>query len=247
MCVCVSAKVRELPGGESLVSANSAVEATSLRDALAKALYTRLFDSTVEAINSAISPAEGALGAAGERIIGVLDIFGFEDQLSNGFEQLFINTTNESLQAVFNAQIFKAEAVEYTREEILWDPTVFPDNAPTIDLLEKRPLGLLPMLDSECRRGASASDGEALTRSFNKTHGAEPAAFAACGLASVWKRRDGSRTQACDFLVHHYAGDVVYTVRDFISKNRDALYAHVQVCFKSAHLEEHTCRSLGGT
>jgi myosin heavy subunit len=210
-----------------------------LRDALAKALYTRLFDWTVAAINSAVSPAEGALRAAGERIIGVLDIFGFEDQLSNGFEQLFINTTNESLQAVFNAQIFKAEAVEYTREEISWDPTVFPDNSSTIDLLEKRPLGLLSMLDSECRRGASALDGEALARSFNKNHGAENGAFAVCGLASVWKRRDGTRTEECDFLVHHFAGDVVYTVQDFIPKNRDALFAHVQVgrtCRRGAHV-----------
>lgn len=227
--MCLNLQVRELPGGESLVSSNNALESRSLRDALAKALYTRLFDSTVEAINKAVSPSEGTSGNAGERIIGVLDIFGFEDQLHNGFEQLFINTTNESLQSVFNAQVFKAEALEYTREEILWDPTAFPDNTPTVELLEKRPLGLLPMLDSECRRGASASDGEALTRSFNKNHGEDSKAYAVCGLASVWKRRDGSRTQECDFLVHHYAGDVVYTVHDFIPKNRDALYVHVQV------------------
>lgn len=43
------------------------------------------------------------------RTIGVLDIFGFEDQKINGFEQLFINSTNEALQAVFNDSIFRAE------------------------------------------------------------------------------------------------------------------------------------------
>lgn len=31
---------------------------------------------------------------------------------SNGFEQLFINTTNESLQKLFNDIIFRAEAEE---------------------------------------------------------------------------------------------------------------------------------------
>ena len=76
--------MRELPGGESVISSNTSADATSHRDALAKALYTKLFDWTVEAINRAILPPAGALGAAGERIIGVLDIFGFEDQRVNG-------------------------------------------------------------------------------------------------------------------------------------------------------------------
>ena len=175
-------QVRVLPGGESVSSHHGPEAAASLRDALAKAVYTRLFDWAVEAVNGALEPAAGdpdvTLGSAapedGHRTIGVLDIFGFEDQRRNGFEQLFINTTNESLQAVFNEQIFRAEAEEYVREEILWDATVFPDNSPTIELLEKKPLGLLAVLDSECRLGASASDGAALVRAFGKHHERHP-------------------------------------------------------------------------
>jgi myosin heavy subunit len=99
------AQVRVLPGGEVLRSGMSVADAASSRDALAKGIYTRLFDWAVESVNAATDPD----GRPPSRIIGVLDIFGFEDQWRNGFEQLFINATNEALQHVFNDTIFKAE------------------------------------------------------------------------------------------------------------------------------------------
>lgn len=105
---------------------------------------------------------------------------------------------------------------------------MFPDNGPTIELVEKRPMGLLPMLESECKRGASALDGDALVRAFNKQHHTHKA-YTVCGPASAYKRHDGTRTTDADFKMAHFAGNVVYTVHDFIPKNRDALFHHVQV------------------
>jgi len=61
-----------------------------------------------------------------------------------------------------DGRLHNARVPRYTREDIFWDPTVFPDNTPTMELLEKRPLGLLPLLDSECKRGAAALDDAAL-------------------------------------------------------------------------------------
>lgn len=163
------------------------------------------------------------------RVIGILDIFGFEDMTYNSFEQLLINTTNELLQTLFNENIFQAESEEYLREGISWDETTFPDNTPTMLLLERKPLGLLPYLDSECSRGNAASDGEALVRSFNKNHGDKNVKYVVCGPSTSQRRNDKSRTRDEDFLVKHYAGDVVYTVQGFIAKNRDELFSHVQV------------------
>ena len=276
---------RTLPNGEAVVGLNSASEAADLRNALAKVVYASLFDWLVGRVNAALADkadggksdggasdadraaSGGGSGSGGSRrlgSIGVLDIFGFEDMASNGFEQLFINTTNEALQHVFNGVVFKAEAAAYDAEGIVWDPLAFPDNTPTVELLEKRPLGLLPLLDSECHRGAAALDGEALVRAFAKVHGGNSGggsgggggghpSFAACGPSTPWRRNDGvaagghgssssssssssgyhhvrqpSRTTLEDFAVIHYAGPVVYTVVDFVPKNRDALFPHVR-------------------
>lgn len=72
------------------------------RDALAKAIFDRLFTWIVRKINSAI-----AVDKPGERklyrssLIGVLDIYGFEIFDNNSFEQFCINYCNEKLQQLF--------------------------------------------------------------------------------------------------------------------------------------------------
>lgn len=212
-----------LPGGNSIKCGQTAVRSGDLRDALAKAVYFKLFNWVSEAINKSLRS-----GKKVKRVIGVLDIFGFEDMSVNSFEQLLINTTNELLQTLFNNTVFKAESEEYIREGIMWDETTFPDNTDTMALLERKPLGLLPYLDSECSRGNAALDGEALTRAFNKNNASHPK-YTVCGPSTNERRNDRSRTHDEDFLIKHFAGDVVYTVSDFIPKNRDELFAHVQV------------------
>lgn len=47
---------------------------------------------------------------------------------------------------------------EYTREQIPFDRHDFPNNQSCLDLIEKKPMGLLPLIDSECLRGAVATD-----------------------------------------------------------------------------------------
>ena len=63
------------------------IQATATRDALAKAIYDRLFNWIVIRVNKALMVA----GAESLLCIGVLDIYGFEVFKRNGFEQLCIN------------------------------------------------------------------------------------------------------------------------------------------------------------
>ncbi|KAF3322852.1 Myosin-J heavy chain [Carex littledalei] len=74
------------------------------RDALAKTMYSRLFDWLVDKINNSIGQDPDA-----KHIIGVLDIYGFESFKINSFEQLCINFTNEKLQQHFNQVTYQAD------------------------------------------------------------------------------------------------------------------------------------------
>ena len=104
--------------------------------------------------------------------IGVLDIFGFESFETNSFEQLCINYANEKLQNLFNDSTFKREEEEYRAEGIpvadLGD--TIPDNQPCLDLIDKRPLGILPLIDEQCLRGQAGSD-KALVSKIAANHG----------------------------------------------------------------------------
>jgi Myosin head (motor domain) len=69
------------------------VQATAVRDALAKAVYDKLFDWIVQRVNASMR-ARGQVS----NTIGILDIYGFEIFDTNSFEQLCINYVNEKLQ-----------------------------------------------------------------------------------------------------------------------------------------------------
>lgn len=80
-------------------------QAVYSRDALAKGLYSRIFDYLVQRVNSAMeTKVQG-------QTIGILDIYGFEIFEKNGFEQFCINFVNEKLQQIFIELTLKAEQV----------------------------------------------------------------------------------------------------------------------------------------
>uniref|UniRef100_A0A3Q3NIP4 Osteoclast-stimulating factor 1 n=1 Tax=Labrus bergylta TaxID=56723 RepID=A0A3Q3NIP4_9LABR len=82
-------------------------QACYTRDALSKALHSRVFDYLVESINKAVVKDHQEFN------IGVLDIYGFEIFQKNGFEQFCINFVNEKLQQIFIELTLKAEQVKF--------------------------------------------------------------------------------------------------------------------------------------
>jgi myosin-5 len=189
---------------ESYLKKLTALQASDARDALAKAIYGRLFDWIVRTINTSIVIDPKLVRSS----IGVLDIFGFECFVHNSFEQLCINYTNETLQQQFNQYIFKMEQIEYQKEKIEWSFIEFPDNQDCLDLIEHKVNGILAMLDDECRLG-QASDEKLASRMY-KAYEKNPRF-----LANAPQKRDHK------FCVRHYAGAVVYSAITFVEKNKD--------------------------
>nr|XP_027111216.1 myosin-9-like [Coffea arabica] len=177
------------------------LSATVGRDGFAKTIYSRLFDWLVDKINVSIGQ-----DAKSKSLIGVLDIYGFESFKHNSFEQFCINFTNEKLQQHFNQHVFKMEQEEYTREAIDWSYIEFVDNQDVLDLIEKKPGGIIALLDEACMFPKSTHETFAnkLYMTF-KNH----------------KRFLKPKLSRTDFIISHYAGEVHYQSDQFLDKNKD--------------------------
>ncbi|CAN0906866.1 XI-K [Linum grandiflorum] len=178
------------------------------RDALAKTLYSRLFDWIVEKLNVSIGQDPDS-----KSIIGVLDIYGFESFKCNSFEQFCINFTNEKLQQHFNQHVFKMEQEEYTKEEINWSYIEFVDNQDVLDLIEKKPGGIISLLDEACMFPKSTHEtfAQKLYQTFKNN-----------------KRFIKPKLSRTDFTILHYAGEVNYQANQFLDKNKDYVIAEHQ-------------------
>ncbi|KAL9324771.1 hypothetical protein ACSQ67_005416 [Phaseolus vulgaris] len=190
-------------GNDNIVQKLTLSQAIDARDALAKSIYACLFDWLVEQINKSLAVGKRRTG----RSISILDIYGFESFNRNSFEQFCINYANERLQQHFNRHLFKLEQEEYIQDGIDWAKVEFEDNQDCLNLFEKRPLGLLSLLDEESTfpNGTDKTFANKLKQHLNSN--------------SCFK---GERDQA--FTVHHYAGQVTYDTTGFLEKNRDLLH-----------------------
>ncbi|KAI2087588.1 class II myosin [Ophidiomyces ophidiicola] len=180
------------------------VQATAVRDALAKALYFNLFDWIVQRVNASLN-AKGAI----TNTIGILDIYGFEIFERNSFEQLCINYVNEKLQQIFIQLTLKTEQEEYEREQIKWTPIKYFDNKVVCQLIEdKRPPGVFAALNDAC--ATAHADSGAADQTF-------------VGRLNFLSQNPNFESRQGQFIVKHYAGDVAYAIEGMTDKNKDQL------------------------
>ncbi|XP_058786039.1 myosin-15-like isoform X5 [Vicia villosa] len=185
----------------NIVKALDCNAAVAGRDVLAKTVYARLFDWLVDKINKAVGQDINS-----RMQIGILDIYGFESFKDNSFEQFCINFANEKLQQHFNEHVFKMEQAEYSKEEIKWSYIEFIDNQDVLDLIEKKPIGIIALLDEACM----------FPKSTHETFSTKLFKHFLCHT-----RFGKEKFSETDFTVSHYAGKVTYHTDTFLDKNRD--------------------------
>ncbi|AAS51294.2 ACR068Wp [Eremothecium gossypii ATCC 10895] len=203
-------KPKSKAGKEWVSQSKNAAQSRFILNSLSRSLYEKLFAHIVRRINRSLDH-----GSMTENYIGLLDIAGFEIFKDNSFEQLCINYTNEKLQQFFNHHMFVLEQREYVKEDIQWDFIDYgKDLEYTIELIEKKnnPAGILSILDEESILPKS-TDESFYSKLMSAWDGKSP----------KFKR---SKLQQC-FVLEHYAADVEYNVKDWLSKNKDPLNDHL--------------------
>ncbi|CAK9003657.1 Myosin-I heavy chain (Class VII unconventional myosin) (DdMVII) (DdM7) [Durusdinium trenchii] len=199
---------------EAVFSDQGVTQARDSRDALAKAIYSNMFDWLIDQVNACLAKSIKTKTEA-LSTIGVLDIFGFESFDHNSYEQLCINYCNEKLQSHFNAHIFTLEQDVYKKEGLDVSKIDPPDNSAVLKVLEAKGKGIFAVLDEENRlpRGSDEgflskvlanADGDVLSKPDVK----------------ATRKDKGARST---FVVMHYAGSVVYDADGFLEKNKDLL------------------------
>jgi myosin heavy subunit len=190
--------------GEVINKLCTVSEAIWRKDCLAKCIYERLFHWIVQSINKSISAEKKRW----THFIGLLDVYGFENFSMNSLEQLCINYANERLQQLYVSCFLKAEQEIYQDEGLDWQPVVFADNRPCVDLISSR-MGVFSLLDEECRLNRNSSPVDLCHR-----------------IVSSFSKHDqfsvvSESNQSVMFGIHHYAGTVLYNTTDFLDKNQD--------------------------
>ncbi|XP_034418132.1 unconventional myosin-Ib isoform X5 [Cyclopterus lumpus] len=214
---------------EKVSTTLNVAQAYYARDALAKNLYSRLFSWLVTRINESIK----AQTKARHKVMGVLDIYGFEIFEENSFEQFIINYCNEKLQQIFIELTLREEQEEYIREGIEWTNIEYFNNAIICDLIENHQSGILAMLDEECLRPGTVTD-ETFLDKLN-TICAEHQHFESRLSKNSKYITDHSLPHTC-FRIQHYAGKVLYRAEGFVDKNNDLLYRDLsQAMYKANH------------
>ena len=204
-------------------------KARTVRDAVVKRVYSRLFDFIVSILNEKltrnlhVSGNGGGGGVDENRFISILDIFGFENLPTNGLEQLCINYANERIQNFFLKNVLISESEEYTRECIYYPPIDPPDNGPVIHAISGK-TGVFDLLrkttvDSMLR----PLEGRDYDIEFYTTLGQS---VTPGGIVRMSTAAGGGKSiravPTSSFIVSHYAEEVSYTVESFVESNKDS-------------------------
>jgi len=234
------------------------------RDALAKALYSYLFDFLIQKVNDQINSESDDNQKC---VIGVLDIYGFEIFEKNSFEQLIINTCNEKLHQHFINYTLISEREEYKRAGYTWDTNFYFSNQlerskEMFQLIESKDKGIFALLDEECLMPVPSTTSflnkldhyhinhkyydsckKTRSRRVNKTRSKSFSNGTRQRRSIKAPMLVANNTHESEVITHevfwlkHYAGEVDYSIDDFVEKNNDTLHSDLVFALQSSKKE----------
>jgi len=227
----LTSRTLKLKGGEMQVPLKQE-EAESARDALAKAVYGKLFSWIVTQINTALIDKDTKLDDTG--FLGILDIYGFENFERNSLEQLLINFTNEQLHQHFAIALFKTEQEIYKSEGIVWPGVEWEDNTACLEAISGKGGSIFNLLTEHSRlpKSSDASMTEGLLNEHRKSKHISPPK-----MGSKGGRGTGAGTKLTGkeaFVIAHFAGSVMYQTAGWLKKNTDSLHEDLSLCMSSS-------------
>jgi Myosin head (motor domain) len=149
---------------------------------------------------------------------------GFEYFKQNGFEQFLINYCNEKIQQYFTVQILQQEQEIYMKEGLRWRKVEVPNSFDTLELIEAKRSGILPLLEESCILPRATDQSFTLRvhkQHFNHASLMKPSS----SLKDVPGIGSLKLTQEEAFIVRHFAADVCYQTTGFLEKNNDTLHS----------------------
>ncbi|XP_065174914.1 unconventional myosin-XIX-like isoform X2 [Sycon ciliatum] len=182
-------------------------ECRNRRDAIAKLVYSRLFDWLVAYVNDSLCSS----GPDSHAFIGLLDVYGFENFARNSLEQLCINYANERLHNLFVQRFIKSQQTEYGAEGLDWTAVDYQDNSACLVAMDGRS-GVFAVLNEECQLNRNMDSEAVAGRLLTSIQSANYA---------VITRPPSNQVNEPAFQVSHYAGTVVYSTGELVEKNKD--------------------------
>ncbi|CAG8454713.1 848_t:CDS:10 [Ambispora gerdemannii] len=201
----------------------NAEAATEQRDSLARALYSILFTWIVEHINSKLCNSDEP-----PNFIGLLDQPGYQNFTKNSFEQFCLNVASEEIENFVLKNIFDdsiGDNAEVNRDGVSLPRVLTMDNSGCVELLrgdnfitstksESKKTGLVSILDQESSSTQNGDDTKLLS-TLQATFGSHP--------SYVANPPSSKFSKAGSFGINHFAGQVNYSIDNFIDKNLDNL------------------------
>lgn len=208
-------------------------QAESVRDELARTLYSLLFSWLNEHVNQKL--CKDSFGS----FIALLDLPGVQSNAGpsggiNSVDQFCFNFANEKVHNWLLKRIHDEPTEEAGRDKLNISRVPYFDNAECLRMLGANRGGLIHIMDDQARKKKTDAS---MLEAMGKRHNGH----------SSFSLGDATRHAGGSFTVHHYSGPVSYSAENFIERNANETSADILRLLRGSSPGAHTVNENDGS